>query len=686
MDQRSPRIRFVVVAVMAALWLVVVFGRLGYLQLVKYPEYLARAQRQQQRIVEVSPRRGILYDRNLREMAMSVSVDSCFAVPSEITDPEMVARLLSSVLETSPEEIETKLKTSRSFVWIARKLDADKADRIRNLNLKGVYFQKESERFYPKRELAAHVLGYVDIDEHGLAGVEYSLDQKVRGRPGRLMILADARRRWYDRDERAPDEGAAVVLTLDEKIQYIAEKELRAAIEETHAESGSIVVQDPASGELLAVANWPVFNPNAPGQAPADARMDRAVSALYEPGSIFKIVTVAAALEENLTRPQEIIDCQMGSIVISGRLIHDHKPFGLLNITQVVAQSSDVGAIKLGLRLGAPKFYDYIRAFGFGQPTGIELPGESRGLLRRVEAWTPGSAGSISMGQEVGVTPIQMSSAVSAIANGGLLYAPRVVRELRRGSEVTSAEIRQPTRAVSPETAATMRMMLEAVVLEGTGKLAQLDGYTSAGKTGTAQKIDPATGRYSARDFIASFAGFAPLNNPAITVLVSLDSPRGRYHGGDVAAPVFKQVAEQVLAYLDVPHDLRVTPAIQMAKARQKKPEPELDVSDFVPSQNEPLPGADNLPVFPPETPAGSEAVQTVALDEGQGIEVPALGGKTVRGVTEECTRLGLNPVLIGTGLAIEQNPGPGTRVRPGSRITVRFARSAPKPSGTQGN
>ena len=678
MEQRSPRNRFVLVTVVAGLWLGAVLGRLGYLQLIKYPEYLARAQRQQQRIVEVSPRRGIVYDRNLRELAMSVSVDSCFAVPSEITDAGMVAGLLAPVLGSQPAEIETRLKSSRSFVWIARKLDAEKAERIRNLNLRGVYFQKESQRFYPKRELAAHVLGYVDIDEHGLAGVEYALDGKVRGRPGRLMILADARRRWYDRDEELPDTGASAVLTLDEKIQYIVEKELETAVQETRAESGAIVVQDPSTGELLGVANWPRFNPNARGEVPAEARMNRAISALYEPGSIFKIVTVAAALEEGITRPQEVIDCQMGAIVISGHRIRDHKPFGLLTVAQVVAKSSDVGAIKLGLRLGAPKFHDYIRAFGFGQPTGIELPGESRGLLRRVEAWTPASVGSISMGQEVGVTSVQMTSALSAIANGGLLYPPRIVRELRKGNEVIPAEVRQPTRVINPETAATMRMMLEGVVSEGTGTRARLDGYTAAGKTGTAQKIDPATGRYSLTQHIASFVGFAPLNNPAVTILVSLDSPKGRYHGGDIAAPVFKRVAEQVLAYLDVPHDQRLAPPLQkLAKARRNRPQAEADVSDFAPAQNEPLVAENNLPVFPSNPGLPGEAAPTVSLEEGQGIAVPTLGGKTVRSVTEECMRLGLNPVLIGTGVAVEQNPGPGTRVRPGSRITVRFARSA---------
>jgi len=649
--------------------------RLAYLQLFSYSDYLARAQRQQQRIIEISPKRGAIYDRNLRELAMSVAVDSCFAVPAEIANPELAARLLARVLGTSREEIQTRLSSSRSFVWIARKLPPGKVQRIQALNLRGIYFQKESQRFYPKRQLAAHVLGYVDIDEKGLGGVEYQLDDQVRGRPGRMLILADARRRWYDRKEKAADAGSSVVLTLDERIQYIAEKELAAAIHETRAQAGTVVVQDPNSGELLAVANWPPFNPNAPAESSAESRMDRAIGALYEPGSTFKIITLAAALEEGITRPDEVIDCQMGAIYLAGHRIRDHKPFGLLTVAQVVSQSSDVGAIKVGLRLGAPKLYDYIRTFGFGSPTSIDLPGENRGLLRRVENWSSISIGAISMGQEVGVTPVQLATAVSALANGGLIYRPHVVRELRKNGQAYRPEQPAPRRAVRATTAATLRRMLEGVVLEGTGKLARLDGYTAAGKTGTAQKIDPATGRYSASQYVASFVGFAPLNNPAITIVVALDSPVGRHHGGDVAAPVFKRVAEQALAYLDVPHDVTSSPAILRASNRAKPDHPLPDVSDFDPIQTEAVQEA----AVPPQAPAGgvTPATPTVALAEGEGIAVPDLKGKSVRNAIEECLRLGLNPVLVGTGVAVEQTPKAGETVRRGSHISVRFARSA---------
>ncbi len=381
------------------------------------------------------------------------------------------------------------------------------------------------------------------------------MDGQIRGKSEKIIVMADARQRWFDGGEAQRERGANVILTLDEKIQYIAERELAAAIAKTHALAGTVIVMNPNNGEILALANWPKFNPNAVNDVPAEARMNRAVTALYEPGSTFKLITLAAAFDQSITRPGEVFDCENGAVYVAGHRIRDHKPFGMLNVAEILAQSSDVGAIKIALRLGAPKFYDYIRAFGFGQPTGVDLPGESKGILRRLENWSAISIGSISMGQEVGVTPIQLISAVSAIANGGMLHKPHVVAELRGEKQVVPPEgsfaPAEPKKVIRPETAATLRRLMEGVVLEGTGKLAHLDGWTAAGKTGSAQKIDPATGRYSRTQLIASFTGFAPISNPAVTILVSLDSPVGQHEGGQVAAPVFKRVAEQVLPYLD---------------------------------------------------------------------------------------------------------------------------------------
>jgi cell division protein FtsI (penicillin-binding protein 3) len=678
MDLRRPLTRSLILAALLALWSGAALGRLAYLQLFRYSDFLARAEHQQQRIVEISPKRAEVLDRNLHTLAMSALVDSCFAIPSEITDAHMVSRLLGPVLKVTPEEIEARLASSSSFVWVARKLPPDTAARIAALNLKGVYFQKEDERFYPKRQLAAALLGYVDIDDKGLGGIEYSLEDHIRSRPGRMLIFTDARRRWYDGSDAKPDTGSSVVLTIDENIQFIAEKELAAAIQQTHAPAGSVVVQNPSNGQILAMANWPTFNPNAVADSPAEARMNRAVSALYEPGSVFKVVTLSAAIDQGLTTPDEVVDCEMGAIYIGNHRIRDHHPFGNLTVAEILAHSSDVGAIKIGMRVGAPKLYDYIRAYGFGSPSGIELPGESRGLLRRLENWTPISIGAISMGQEVGVTPVQLISAMSAIANGGLLYKPQIVLDLRP-QVPPLAPPPAPNRVIREGTAAAMRQMLEGVVLHGTGQLARLDGHSSAGKTGTAQKLDPGTGRYSQTQLIASFVGFAPVNNPAVTILVQLDSPVGPHEGGSVAAPVFKRVAEQVLAYLNVPQDIPLPPK-QLRAKRNAPPAVGLsDLADFSPS------ATDSLEAPAPASPANPRVPPpSVALAEGDAIAVPELAGKTVREVTEICQRLGMNPVLVGTGVVMEQEPRAGTAVPRGGNVTVRFARSVLQPSSAE--
>jgi len=682
---RKTLSRLLIVACVALLWMGAVFGRLGYLQLFLHSEYMARAQRQQQRVIEITPQRGAIFDRNMHPLAMSIPVDSAFAVPSELGDQQLAARLLSGVLGIPRELLEARLQSSRSFVWIARKLPPDKKDAVEALNLKGVYFQKENQRIYPKRDLASHVLGFVDLDEKGLGGIEYELDGQIRGKSEKIIVMADARQRWFDGGEAQRERGANVVLTLDEKIQYIAERELAAAIAKTHALAGTVMVMNPNTGEILALANWPKFNPNAANEAPAEARMNRAVAALYEPGSTFKLITLAAAFDQGITRPEDVFDCENGAVYVAGHRIRDHKPFGLLSVADILAQSSDVGAIKIALRLGAPKFYDYIRAFGFGQPTGVDMPGESKGLLRRLENWSAVSIGSISMGQEVGVTPIQLISAVSAIANGGMLYKPHVIVELRRGDQLMPAEgplaPSEPKRVIRPETAATLRRLMEGVVLNGTGKLAHLDGWTAAGKTGSAQKIDPATGRYSPTHFIASFTGFAPISNPAVSVLVSLDSPVGLHEGGMVAAPVFKRIAEQVLPHLDVPRDVPVGPRLVQAAYKNREVSDSATLEDFTPtdfSEQPDQPPAKSAATNSREGNSPAPAV-TVAVDEGGDIQVPNLSGKTMREVTTICLRLGLEPVLVGSSLATNQNPAAGARVRRGAKITVQFGTPAPK-------
>jgi cell division protein FtsI (penicillin-binding protein 3) len=689
MKQNEVQLRLLILAGLALLWITGVLSRLAYLQLVQHSHYMLIAGKQQRRILEITPKRGVIYDRNMHPLAMSVPVQSAFGVPTEIKDVDMATRLLSGVLGAPQDVIREKLESGATFVWIQRKLSAEKVQAISALNLKGIYFQEENQRFYPKREMASHVLGFVDVDDKGLGGIEHEYDALIRSKGEKIVVMADARQRWFDGGEAQADRGVNVVLTIDEKIQYIAERELAAAIEKTHAPAGTVIVQDPNSGAILALANWPKFNPNAPLEVSADARTNRAISDIYEPGSTFKLVTLAAAFDQNLIRSEDVFDCENGQIRVAGHLIHDHKKYGMLTVADILANSSDVGAIKIALKLGSPQFYDYIHAFGFGTPTGVDLPGESRGLVYSLKHWGSFSIASVSMGQEVGVTPLQMINAVSTVANGGLYYKPHVVQEMRRGDKVLAlngpSAPEDPRRVIRPETAATMRQLMEGVILHGTGKSARLDGWTAAGKTGTAQKIDPQTKRYYASKVIASFTGFAPINNPAVTILVSIDSPAGHPHdGATVSAPVFKRIAEQVLPYLDVPRDVPLSPRLIQAAYHpgadgRDSSQDDLAAIDFSAQtgtvEEEALSEAANAK---PQTQNLPEVM--VAAEEGGGIAVPDFTGKTMREVTEWCFRLGLDPVLLGSSLASQQTPLPGSKVRRGSKIIVEFGTPAGKP------
>ncbi|MBI4459428.1 MAG: transpeptidase family protein [Acidobacteria bacterium] len=642
------------------LWAVVIVTRLIHLQVFQSSFFQRQARRQQERTIEVSPVRGVLYDRNLRPLAISVEVESVFAVPGEIRNPEATAKLLAPVLEMEARVIRQRLRGPRYFSWVKRKVSARQAARVRQLNLQGVYFQKENQRFYPKAELAAHVLGHVGVDDQGLAGMELRYEEVLRGRPGQLLIERDAHQRWLRRTGRPPRPGQNLVLTLDENIQHIAERELAAAFQQSRAISGTVVVQDPHTGEILALANQPTFNPNRYAGADSEALRNLAVSAAYEPGSAFKVVTVAAALEEKLAEPQERIDCQMGSIVLAGRRIRDHKPFGILSVEQIIQNSSNVGAIQLALRLGNESFYQYVRSFGFGSPTGIELPGEAMGLTKPPERWSKISIGAMAMGQEIGVTPLQIAAMASIVANGGWWVRPRIVRSDPAGRIAEPPLLADRRRIISPETAEMLQRMMTLVVEKGTGRQAKPQGYTAAGKTGTSQKIDPATRAYSRRDHVASFVGFAPAESPVFTILVVLDSPRGRYHGGDASAPVFRKIAEQVLAYRNVPASGPAKPPLALASLKE-------------------------MPLDPLAEPIGAMELTTM-VPVNSNVMVPNFLGKPLRVVTEQSQNEGLEVVVIGSGVASQQWPPPGSPLPEGEKIRVWFQlglggnRSSPQP------
>jgi cell division protein FtsI (penicillin-binding protein 3) len=712
---------------MLLFWCLAICGRLVYLQIFRYGSFVKQAEHQQQREIPLSAKRGVIYDRAGHELAMSVLVDSAFAVPSEVKDLPTAVSLITRITGEDHNVVLADCRSHKTFCWVARKADDETIERIKSLNLQGIHFQKEPKRFYPARDLAAQVVGTVGMEDAGQSGIEHEFDDELRGRAGKMFISVDARRQWFSDVEKQPEPGENLVLTIDKNIQYIAEKELDQAIHDTQAIAGTVIVENPHTGEVLALANRPTFNPNLRKQITPAALTNRAVSYIYEPGSTFKLVTISAALEEKLTNPDEVFDCQMGSIVYNGMRIRDSKPHGLLPVWGVLAESSDVGSIKIALRLGEDRFYKYIRAYGFGQQTGIELPGETRGMTKPVSRWSKVSIAAISMGQEIGISAIQLAALVSTFANDGVWIAPRIVAgqiEPQGNPQTVGFHPGSSRRVVSSFTAAEMRAMMQKVVLEGTGRKAILEGYTSAGKTGTGQKVDPATGAYSKTKYIASFAGFAPLNNPQIVVAVILDSAVGLHQGGQVSAPVFRRISQQVLEYLHTPHDLPLAPQHQLllAQARMKDKDLEEGTPDhpgepletaevnadsgagkdrvaraLIPAnaggagpvvqaalrQTEPLPGTPSQLGQTPTQIPGSPPVQpklpsggTVILDvERGGIEVPSFVGKTVRGSVEAAQDAGLELEAVGSGVARQQSPSAGTHVAAGAHVTVQFGR-----------
>src|SRR6185503_13513814 len=477
-------------------WMLAIGVRLVQLQVHQHEDLSVRARNQQLSAIETSPTRGQVLDRQGRELARSIETASFFADPREITSPNETARRIAAITGQDRAELADRLRaakdSNKKFVWIIRRLDMALANKLDVLEVEGVYPRKEPKRFYPNDSLAAHVLGFVGAEEIGLSGVEQYYNDKIRGESGKLYLELDRDRRPFESYEVQPHPGQTVVLTIDQVIQYRTEKALSEAVERAHAKSGTAIVMDPRTGEILALANAPTFDPNQPTANSPEARANGALQNIYEPGSTFKVVAYSAAIEKGLVKPEDKIDCQMGQITVAGRIVHDHKPFGILTIADALAQSSNVGAIKLGMLVGNDAMYDYMKKLGFGSRTGIDLAGESPGILRTLACWQPSSIGSLAIGQEIGVTPLQMASAYCVLANNGTWVKPHVVRELRGPDGTVSYQAKIESRTVlRAETTAALRTMLEGVTLRGTAKRAQLDGYTAAGKTGTAQKIDP---------------------------------------------------------------------------------------------------------------------------------------------------------------------------------------------------
>lgn len=669
-EAADPRRRAMFVALGLVAWMVIVGARLAQLQITEHDELSARAKNQQLGTVETSPTRGLLLDRQGRELARSVDTESFFADPREIENINETARKISSVTNQNTEELIAKIReakdSNKKFIWLMRRIGLDTATRLDAMALDGVYSRKEPKRYYPNDGLAAHVLGFVGTDEIGLGGVEQFYNEKIRGEAGRVFFETDARRRAFESYEVQPHPGQTVVLTIDQSIQYRTEQALFAAVERSNAKSGTAIVMDPHTGEILALANAPAFDPNEPGNEPPEVRTNWALQNIYEPGSTFKVVAYSAALEKGLVQPDDRIDCQNGSITVAGRLIHDGHSYGVLTIADALAKSSNVGAIKLGLLVGNDSMYDFAKRLGFGARTGVDLPGESAGIFRPVNRWQPSSIGSIAIGQEVGVTPLQMATAYSVIANGGTWVKPHVVREMRSPDGSIMFQAKPELRpALKAETVEKLRGMMEGVTLHGTARKAQVEGYTAAGKTGTAQKIDPKTRTYSATKYIGSFVGFAPVNNPAVVIIVVIDEPRGAYHGGDVAAPVFREIAEQILPDLSVTPDVEIKTAPQLiAEDRKTSPQEIQDEEQRVatlPTIAKNFSGSSREVIFAPATKRG-------AL-------MPDVRGQSVRDVMRMCSQLGLNLEAKGAGRAIRQYPSAGAELSSGQTVRVEFER-----------
>jgi cell division protein FtsI (penicillin-binding protein 3) len=669
-EAADPRRRAMFVALGLVAWMVIVGARLAQLQITQHDELSARAKNQQLGTVETSPTRGLLLDRQGRELARSVDTESFFADPREIENINETARKISSVTNQNTEELIAKIReakdSNKKFIWLMRRIGLDTATRLDAMALDGVYSRKEPKRYYPNDGLAAHVLGFVGTDEIGLGGVEQFYNEKIRGEAGRVFFETDARRRAFESYEVQPHPGQTVVLTIDQSIQYRTEQALFAAVERSNAKSGTAIVMDPHTGEILALANAPAFDPNEPGNEPPEVRTNWALQNIYEPGSTFKVVAYSAALEKGLVQPDDRIDCQNGSITVAGRLIHDGHSYGVLTIADALAKSSNVGAIKLGLLVGNDSMYDFAKRLGFGARTGVDLPGESAGIFRPVNRWQPSSIGSIAIGQEVGVTPLQMATAYSVIANGGTWVKPHVVREMRSPDGSIMFQAKPELRpALKAETVEKLRGMMEGVTLHGTARKAQVEGYTAAGKTGTAQKIDPKTRTYSATKYIGSFVGFAPVNNPAVVIIVVIDEPRGAYHGGDVAAPVFREIAEQILPDLSVTPDVEIKTAPQLiAEDRKTSPQEIQDEEQRVatlPTIAKNFSGSSREVIFAPATKRG-------AL-------MPDVRGQSVRDVMRMCSQLGLNLEAKGAGRAIRQYPSAGAELSSGQTVRVEFER-----------
>ncbi len=728
--------RLTLMAVILLLWALAILGRLILLQVVQHEKYAERARKQQEERLAIRAPRGSIFDRNGQRLAVSLQVNSVSVNPRQITDARMASELLASYLKLDqPALYQRLLAAQRShlgFLWIKHGADATQSEGLKALHLGYVTLVSESTRHYPAGETAAHVLGGLGVIPsegktiQGVLGIERSQDKALRGQDGTERVLVDVNHNGIDSHvEAAARAGADLTLSIDSRMQYVAERELKAGVLAKHARSGSAIVMNPYTGEVLAMANYPTYDPNESPKQGDDpiSRWDLAASVPFEPGSMFKVITLTAALETTNLRPDSMIPTGNGILVLPGRVIHEsHGGLGTISMADVLAKSSNIGAIMIGMKVGKENMYEYARRFGFGQKSGLPLPAESQGVLRQLSRWGTTSLESIAMGQEVSVTSVQIARAACVIANGGLLVKPRLV--LKRGDKPEPLEA--PVRIIKPETAILMRQMMEGVVLRGTGRIhARISGYTSAGKTGTAQIYDSETHHYS-HNYNASFVGFAPVTNPALVVLVTVHKTSGENgQGADAAAPVFTAIMTEALRMLDVPRDIpeqeiaakpgkkekvyddvsiadlggtsimEEDPSVRQLLSEQMKIVP--TAADATEAPAMPLlalaspsvsAGGVPAPVAPhpvsalaqagaPAAPASPSAnpPQAITLALNREPLVPDFRGKSMRDVLATASESGIEVTVEGSGMARAQAPLPGTPLRQGDRIRIIFTR-----------
>jgi cell division protein FtsI (penicillin-binding protein 3) len=520
--------------------------------LIKHDDLSRWAAIQHTKGQQILVRRGVIYDRKGRELAVNLERSSLYADPSMIESPEKVAYILGRVIKRKVPTLIKKLRSRKHFVWIAKKVSPEQAAEIKRLKIKGLDLLPDTKRFYPKGIIASHVLGFVNIDNRGLEGIEKRYEKFLVADGGRIYLPRDARGNILYTGLEYESVGNNVVLTIDEGLQNILESEIEKAVRRWKPLAVSAIIMDPRNGEILALSNRPTFDPNRPGRYSPSARRNRAVTDLYEPGSTFKLLMAAAALEERVATLDTRIDCSEGMIVVGGKRIRDHHRNGVLTLKEVIQKSSNVGAVKMALKLGPELLYKYVKRFGFGNKTGVDLTGESGGIVKPPDRWSGSTIGAMAIGYEVMVTPLQILRAYAAVANGGYLVKPHIVSKIFsvNGRILSQVDGPERKRIISERTAALLREALVSVTKKGgTARKASVDGNTVAGKTGTAYIFDPETGKYSRKDFVSSFVGFVPAKDPLFSIVVVIWKPKGRHYGGEVAAPVFRNIAEKALAY-----------------------------------------------------------------------------------------------------------------------------------------